>query len=69
MDYSIFPSKIIDIAGVWTMLMIMTNVWSIVEFKKRKEMAGFILGIGAFVISLFLFEMEILSCHLSGYGR
>jgi len=69
MDYSIFPSKTIDIAGVWTMFMIMINVWSIVEYKKRKETAGFILGIGAFVISIILYEMEILSCHLSGYGR
>lgn len=69
MDYRILPSGLMDVVGMWTMLMIMANVWSIAEFKKRKEIAAVITGMVALIISFALFEIVILSCHLSGYGR
>lgn len=69
MDYSILSPQIMDFVGIWTMLMLMINVWSISESGKRKKIAGVIIGAGAFVISFILFEMEILSCHLAGYGK
>lgn len=69
MDYSIFRSPMMDISGIWTMLLFMVNIWSIAEFKKRREIVGLITGVLAFVVSFYLFEIEILSCHLSGYGN
>lgn len=67
--YRLFPSPVMDILGIFTMIMIMGSAWSVSQFVRRKEWAGFITGTVTFILSFFLFEIENLSYHLSGFGN